>query len=85
MKLTVVHPNVIFLNGNMHITDATKLGDLVRSERKRLKVTQKDLAMTSGTGLRFISDLENGKVTCQVGKVLRVLQTLGLQVEVVRP
>ncbi|MDX9868463.1 MAG: hypothetical protein RBT78_11095 [Kiritimatiellia bacterium] len=37
--------------------------------------------MTSGTGLRFVIDLERGKSTCQVGKVLQVLQTLGLRVE----
>ena len=34
--------------------------------------------MTSSTGIRFISDLENGKETCQIGKVLLVLRTLGL-------
>lgn len=53
---------------------------MIRAERKRLGVTQKDLAMTAGTGLRFIIDLEAGKPTCQVGKALRVLKTLGLRV-----
>ena len=46
--------------------------------RKQLKVTQKALAMTCGTGLRFIGDLEKGKPTCQIGKTLQVLQALGL-------
>jgi hypothetical protein len=36
------------------------------------------LALTSGTGLRFVIDLEKGKETCQIGKVLTVLQTLGI-------
>ncbi len=61
------------------------IGELVRSTRKSMGVTQKDLAMTSGTGLRFIIDLEKGKPTCQVGKVLTVLHTLGLKIEVIPP
>jgi y4mF family transcriptional regulator len=59
------------------------IGELVRSARKRLDVTQKDLAMTSGTGLRFIVDLERGKATCQLGKVLTVLQTLGIKISLI--
>jgi len=37
--------------------------------------------MACGTGLRFIIDLEKGKATCQIGKTLAVLQSLGLAVE----
>ena len=62
-----------------------KIGELVRSTRKGMGVTQKDLAMISGTGLRFIIDLEKGKPTCQLGKVLTVLHTLGIKVEVIPP
>ena len=36
--------------------------------------------MTSGTGLRFVIDLERGKPTCQIGKILQVLQALRLHV-----
>ncbi len=54
------------------------LGRLVKKERKALGLTQAELALTSGTGTRFISDLENGKPTCQVGKTLTVLKTLGI-------
>ena len=61
------------------------IGDLVKSTRKSMGVTQKDLAMTSGTGLRFIIEVEQGKGTCQLGKVLTVLQTLGIKVELVPP
>ena len=57
-----------------------QIGELVRSARKSMSVTQKDLAMTSGTGLRFIIDLEKGKPTCQLGKVLTVLHTLGITI-----
>jgi HTH-type transcriptional regulator/antitoxin HipB len=54
------------------------IGKLIRNTRKTLGVTQKDLALTSGTGLRFVIDLERGKETCEIGKALTVLQTLGI-------
>lgn len=62
-----------------------QLGKIVRQTRKQLGVTQADLALTSGTGLRFIGDLENGKPTCQIGKALRVVQTLGIRLETIPP
>ncbi len=68
----------------MNIANTEDLGQAVRSQRKKLGITQRDLAMTCGTGLRFIVDLEKGKPTCQVGKTLHVLQTLGLVVETTR-
>ncbi len=55
-----------------------QIGKSIRDTRKNMGVTQKDLALTSGTGLRFVIDLEKGKPTCQIGKVLTVLQTLGI-------
>jgi y4mF family transcriptional regulator len=61
------------------------IGQIIRENRKRLGVTQKDLALTSGTGLRFVIDLEKGKETCQIGKVLTVLQTLGIQIALTPP
>ena len=62
-----------------------QIGELARKARKTMSVTQKDLALTSGTGLRFIIDLEKGKPTCQLGKVLTVLQTLGITIELGLP
>jgi hypothetical protein len=47
---------------------------------KQLGMNQAELAMVSGTGVRFISDFENGKETCEVGKVLKVLASLGLKI-----
>jgi y4mF family transcriptional regulator len=58
-----------------------QIGTAIRMRRKQLKITQKELAMTCGTGLRFIVDLEKGKPTCQLGKTLQVLQALGLAIE----
>lgn len=61
------------------------LGRLVKVTRKSLGITQKGLAMASGTGLRFIVDLEKGKPSCQLGKALTVLQTLGIQIQLMPP
>ena len=61
------------------IQSTKNIGHYIRRVRKQLGVTQRDLALTAGTGVRFIIDLENGKPTCQIGKVLQVLQVLGIQ------
>ena len=61
------------------------IGRLIRETRKRLGVTQKALALTSGTGLRFVIDLEKGKDTCEIGKALTVLQTLGIRITLTPP
>ena len=68
----------------MKIT-AKQIGERVKATRKSLGVTQKDLAMTSGTGLRFIIELEKGKPTCQLGKVLTVVNTLGITIKMTPP
>ena len=62
-----------------------EIGKLVQTERKRQGVTQLQLAGMAGTGIRFISDLENGKGTIQVQKLLKVLHTLGLGMFVFSP
>ncbi|MEE9253387.1 MAG: transcriptional regulator [Pseudomonadales bacterium] len=62
-----------------------EIGGLVRTTRKQMRVTQADLALTSGTGMRLIIDLEKGKPTCQIGKVLTVLQTLGIETLLIPP
>ena len=61
-----------------------QIGKIVKDTRRNLGVTQSELALTSGTGLRFIIDLEKGKPTCQLGKVLTVISTLGLTLEIKR-
>jgi len=62
----------------MKIKTTEQLGSAIRARRRQLKVSQKDLALASGTGVRFIIELEKGKATCQSGKVLDVLQALGI-------
>ncbi len=53
-------------------------GNQVQKRRKELGMNQSELALVSGTGVRFISDLENGKETCELGKALKVLDHVGL-------
>ena len=62
-----------------------QIGKLIRETRKTLGVTQKDLSLTSGTGPRFVIDLEKGKETCEVGKVLTILHTLGIKMILTPP
>ena len=64
---------------------AMQIGELVKKTRKSMGVTQKRLALTSGTGLRFIIELEHGKPTCQLEKALTVLHTLGIKMELTPP
>jgi len=58
------------------------IGKLVRMYRKEQSVTQAELASLCTVGVRFISNLENGKPTLELGKVLHVLKCLGLDVVV---
>jgi HTH-type transcriptional regulator / antitoxin HipB len=62
-----------------------QIGNLIRDTRKSLGVTQKNLALTSGTGLRFVIDLEKGKPTCEIGKALTILNTLGIKMTLTPP
>jgi len=61
------------------------ISNLIRATRKRLGVTQRALALTSGTGVRFVIDLEKGKSTCQIGKALTILHTLGIKITLTPP
>ena len=67
------------------IQDCTALGRKVRGLRRAQKITQAQLAGLANTGVRFISDLENGKETCHIGKMLRVLETLGVDMLIRSP
>jgi transcriptional regulator with XRE-family HTH domain len=64
---------------------AEAFGRVIQEERKRQGLRQDELAFHSGTGKRFIVDLEAGKSSCQLGRSLLVADKLGLNlVEVLR-
>ena len=54
-----------------------QLGDALRAARKHLGLTQSQLALAAGVGLRFIVELEAGKSTVRLENVLRVIDALG--------
>ena len=56
---------------------STTLSDFLKYRRKQLKLTQQQLAMKAGVGLRFIRDLEQGKTTLRMDKVNQVLKLFG--------
>lgn len=66
-----------------NIRTANDFGAIVRAERKRRGYTQTDLAEFSGVGINFVSQLERGKETAELGLALRVMATLGLDLETV--
>ncbi len=59
------------------IQTTEQLGDALRAARKHLGLTQPQLALAAGVGVRFIVDLEAGKATLRLENVLRVLDALG--------
>ncbi len=61
---------------------AADIGAAIRKKRKEDGLTLADAAALCGVGYRFLSDLENGKQTVQMGKVLQVLTALGLNLHI---
>ncbi|TZG34019.1 helix-turn-helix domain-containing protein [Agrobacterium sp. B1(2019)] len=59
---------------------ARDFGAAIREKRKILGWTQTQLAARSGTGERFIVELESGKPSCQLEKSLIVARTVGIEV-----
>lgn len=63
--------------GMTAIHSVRDLGAALRLTRKALRLTQADLALAAGVGLRFVVELEAGKPTVQLELVLRVIDALG--------
>lgn len=60
------------------IGDLAEIGVMVAARRKERGLSQQDFADLAGVGRRFVSELERGKPTAEIGKMLKVLNTLGL-------
>lgn len=71
-------------SGNIEqvIHSTVDLGQAVRQQRKQLAMNQLDIAGMGNTGNRFIVELERGKPTLQLQKVLDVMDLLGLEMVV---
>lgn len=59
-----------------------KLGHIVKQARKEQGLTQEQLAATTGVGMRFIRELEQGKESCHIGKALTVVSMLGIDIKI---
>ncbi len=64
--------------------DLRNLGALIKSERKKRRLTQTQLGEISETSINFISQIESGKASAHIGKVFRVIQVLGFELHVLR-
>lgn len=62
------------------VRSAADVGRIVREQRRELKLRQIDLAGIGNTGNRLIVDIEKGKPTVQLQKLLDLLDLLGLEV-----
>ncbi len=69
---------------NKNAKNLQQLGHLIKIERKARQLTQTELGSLSGTSINFISQIEAGKATAHIGKVLGVLQILGFEFHCVR-
>ncbi len=58
---------------------ADNLADFVKRKRKKLKITQVELAERAGVGLRFLREVEQGKTTLRMDKVNQVLDMFGYE------
>lgn len=73
----------LFPNGKMtsvSTPDAAEFGAAVLRARSARSLTQEDVALAAGVGLRFIHDLEHGKVTVELDRALRVAAAVGMKV-----
>ena len=64
------------------IRSTEDLGRVVRAVRKSTRMRQDDLAAVVGVSQQFAVDVERGKATVQFGRVLRLLEELGISLNV---
>jgi len=65
----------------MYVKTAGDIGRLIREGRTRAGMSQTELASRFGTTQSWISEVENGKETAEIGKVLKVLSFLGMDLD----
>ena len=67
----------------MKISETIEFGKAIRTRRKELGYTQAYLSEFSGLSVSFISDVENGKKTIELGKSIYLANLLGLDIELI--
>lgn len=69
--------------GHGPLTSADELGETLRAARIRKGMSQQEVALAAGVGRRFVSELESGKATAEIGRVFAVCRVVGLAIVVV--
>lgn len=62
------------------VRDAKDIGELLRRARKRQGLTQQELADLVGVGVRFVSEVERGKGSAEIDRVIELLRGVGIDV-----
>ena len=65
----------------MWAQSAAEVGKIIAAARRHHKLTQAELAQAIGATQTWVSEIENGKETAQIGKVLRALSHLGVRLQ----
>lgn len=65
----------------IHIKSPQELGLLIRAARKHQKVRMDDVAGSAGVGPVFVREVERGKETVQLGRVMKILAELGIELK----
>lgn len=66
----------------MKIFDSKSLGQAIRMRRKELHYTQAYISEFTGLSATFISDLERGKPTAEIGKTIQLINILGMDLSI---
>jgi len=69
------------INKEISPKSVLEIGQYIRTIRKWHGMTQDELCGISGVSRRFISELENGKTTAEIGKILHVLKCIGCDIK----
>lgn len=72
---------IVNMERTMKVSNTKELGQQIRERRKALGYTQGFLSEFSGLSASFISNTENGKETAEIGKVILLINLLGLDME----
>ena len=89
-KVLSLKPTSVGLNPNVrhknqeHIKSTKDLGYLVRTARREMGLSQQQLSDLAGVGRRFVSELENGKATLELNKVVKVCNAVGIDIYAAR-
>lgn len=65
-----------------NVTTPARIGSAIRRRRKALRMTQEDLAMSSGISAATVGAIENGKESARLGLVLQLCRDLGIRLRI---